>query len=102
MNSNFNIKNINYIHREIASYREKKITLNFESEEAFTVYENNNLSKHATWCYHQQYKSSAASVASNSTLSEARLLILNVKCRCDHVGKPKNKKGICEFEKVYL
>ena len=65
------------------------------------MFENNILSKHVTWRYHQQYKSSAASVASNSAFSGARLLVLNVNYWCDHAGEPKHKKGICEFEKVY-
>ncbi|KAI7848106.1 hypothetical protein BDC45DRAFT_524321, partial [Circinella umbellata] len=96
MNRDLEIKDINYTHREIVSYREKKVTLNFESDEAFKVYENNILSKHATWCYHQQYKSSANSVACNSAFSEARLLVLTVKYRCDHAGKPKHKKDYYE------
>ena len=97
MNRDLEIKDINYTHREIVSYREKKATLNFKSNEAVKVYENNILSKHATRCYHQRYMLSAG----NSAFSEARLLVLNVKYRCDDTGKPKHKKGICEFEKVY-
>lgn len=93
--NNFNIKNVNHVHRETVNYNEKTITLNFESEEAFTLYKEDTLNKHATWCMYQQRKVSTYSSVNSDYASQGRFHVSTVKYRCDHAGavKGKNKQG---------
>lgn len=90
MNSQFNIKDINFTHREQPKYNKETITMEFTSESSLNYYIETVINKHGAWSWNST-KHSKKNYENDQFASTARYFLCTKYYRCDHAGSYKKK-----------
>jgi uncharacterized protein (UPF0305 family) len=81
------IKNVDYVHRQKASYEEDVLRETFKTEEESDNFKATTLEKHATWIRKKKRDSEARKIPGAVNLLKTDTYY------CDHYGSKSKKKG---------
>ena len=88
-----NVTDINFVHRERATYEEPVVRIEFKTEEDYLFWKSAVADKHATWNFHHQKRSTKKEDISESVRRMGKFYEGSCTYRCDHSGFPPVPKA---------